>query len=66
MNRVGIETDGLTVSVVMSGESGPHVLECGTVVDGRVAVGFITGTEDSDNRSWLHNDRSAYSQGSIK
>jgi len=38
---MGVETDGLTVPVIMSGKSGLHVVECGTVIYGGATVGFI-------------------------
>jgi len=38
---MGVETDGLTISIVMSGESGLHVVECGTVVYDGGTVGLI-------------------------
>jgi len=43
VNRVGIETNGLAVSIVMSGKSGLHVLERSSVIDGRGTVGTIAG-----------------------
>lgn len=46
VNRVGIETDGLAVSIVMSGKSGLHVLECSGVIDSSGTVGAIAGNRE--------------------
>ena len=44
MNGVGIKTDGLAVSVVMSGESSLHVFECGSIIDDIDTIGIVTGS----------------------
>jgi len=51
VNRVGIETDGLAVSIVMSGKSGLHVLECSGIIDGSGAVGAIAGSRGIRHQS---------------
>ena len=42
VNRMGIKTNGLSVSVVMSSESGLHIVERGTVIGDIKTVGLIT------------------------
>ena len=51
VNRVGIKTDGLAISIVMSTESGLHVVERGAVIDGRGTVGRITKSRGFRNQS---------------
>jgi len=42
VNRVGIKTDGLSISVVMGSKSGLHVVERGSVIGSMGTVGLIT------------------------
>lgn len=41
MYRVRVNTDWLPVAVVMSSESGFHVLKCGSIIRARFTIGII-------------------------
>ena len=46
VNRVSVETEGLAVRVVVSGEGVLHILQCSSVVDLALAVGSV--------EPWVH------------
>ena len=48
VNRVGIKTDGLAISVVMGSKSGLHVVERGGVIGGIGTIGLITKSRGLD------------------
>jgi len=51
VNRVGIKTDRLAISIVMSGKSGLHIVERGGVIDGRGTVARIAKSRGLRNQS---------------